>query len=313
MKKNVILELLEKLKIFSITDLDSHYIILLFGHIQISIKHKCKFKYQKAVEYGVTAEKRETPLIVSLTSFPARIKSVDKTINTLLRQRLKPDKVVLWLANEQFPQGRDELPKELLDLEKLGLEIKWCEDLRSYKKLVPSIREYPNAVIVTADDDVYYEDDWLESLYNAHLAHPGTIIVRRGVRIEFDGKKFKPLTARKSKTMDMETPSYLNQVLGCAGCLYPPGSLYPDILKPEKFMKLAPTHDDLFFWAMAVLNRTKIMMTVGYKATIYSVENTQDVALKDVNVTDLVDKIYCEMSQEYPELINIINEELKVS
>ena len=68
------------------------------------------------------------------------------TLYSLLNQTVKPDEVVLWLAKEQFPNGNDDIPPAVLDLQKNGLTIKWCEDLRSYKKLIPSLKEYPVSV-----------------------------------------------------------------------------------------------------------------------------------------------------------------------
>ena len=42
-------------------------------------------------------------VIVSLTTFPARISTVWITIETIFRQEVMPDRIVLWLAKEQFP------------------------------------------------------------------------------------------------------------------------------------------------------------------------------------------------------------------
>ena len=44
----------------------------------------------------------ESKVIISLTSFPKRIDTVYLTIKTLLNQTVKPQKVVLWLAKNQF-------------------------------------------------------------------------------------------------------------------------------------------------------------------------------------------------------------------
>lgn len=53
-------------------------------------------------------------IIVSLTSYPARISTVHLTIDTLLSQTRKADKIILWLAPEQFPNKEDDLPAQLL-------------------------------------------------------------------------------------------------------------------------------------------------------------------------------------------------------
>ena len=154
--------------IFKYRDFDSHYIFKIFN-IRISIKHKSVFNYKPVENYGLSLSDDINPkLIVSLTSHPPRIRTTVVTLNTLLRQTLKPNKLILWLAESQFPKKEKDLPKDLLELRDLGLEIRWCEDFKSYKKLIPALKEFPNDIIITADDDLYYEEDWLESLYQAY-------------------------------------------------------------------------------------------------------------------------------------------------
>ena len=46
----------------------------------------------------------ESRIIVSLTTYPARVQGVWVTIASLLNQTMKPYKVILWLAEEQFPK-----------------------------------------------------------------------------------------------------------------------------------------------------------------------------------------------------------------
>jgi hypothetical protein len=82
---------------------------------------------------------------------------VHKTIETLLNQSHKADKVILWLAEEEFPNKEKGLPRELIQLIKSGLTISWCRDIKSYKKLIPALEKYPKSIIVTADDDLYYQ------------------------------------------------------------------------------------------------------------------------------------------------------------
>ena len=83
---------------------------------------------------GITNQKRKVKVIVSLTSFPARIDIVDITIKSLLMQSLKPDEIILWLAKGQFSGEENGLPTKLLKLKKYGLTINWCNDIKSYKK-----------------------------------------------------------------------------------------------------------------------------------------------------------------------------------
>src|SRR4051794_25515692 len=68
---------------------------------------------------GLTSTPRNPPVIVSLTSTPSRLaRSTDIAIATLLKQRFKPDHVVLWLSDEIKPE---DLPSSFGNLKKAGL------------------------------------------------------------------------------------------------------------------------------------------------------------------------------------------------
>jgi len=238
--------------LFSMQDIDEHTVIKLFG-LKICKKHKVKFDFKEVNEIGVTIEKRTPKLIVSLTTFPARINLVYKTISTLLQQTLKPDEVVLWLADEQFPNR--ELPKNLTHLQEFGLSIKWCEDIKSFKKLIPSLREFPEDIIVTVDDDNYYDKRVLEFLYNSYLKNPKNIHARQAFRVKSDNDFKLSINARNYVYDSTYLPSYLNEPVGCGGVLYPPHCLHLDVLNEEVFMEIIPTNDDIWFWAHALMNR----------------------------------------------------------
>ncbi len=289
-------------------DIDSHFIIKIFN-IRIRLKHKSKFLYNDAVEYGLTTKERSQKIIVTLTSFPKRINTVSKTINTILRQSVKPDKIILWLAKEEFPKGKSELPEDLLKLEKLGLTIDWCENLLSYKKLIPTLRLYPNDIIITADDDIYYEEDWIESLYSQYLKNPEYVYVRRAIRVKYDGNNLIRLSDRQTDYKNFLEPSYLNQLVGCGGCLYPPGCFYKDIYN-IKFLSIIPTHDDIYFWFMLILNHKKIQIVKGFEANVYCIEGTQKFGLCKQNNNNSVgmpnQKAYEIMLKEYPQVLDII-------
>lgn len=202
----------------------------------------------------------EHELIVSLTSFPARIHLVHFAIYSLLKQSLKPNRLVLWLANEQFPGKENDLPKDLLALLPLGLEVRWCEDLKSFKKLIPALRQFPDAIVVTADDDLYYPPDWLKSLYQSWLEYE-TCVHCCGMRqMTWDETgSINPYGLWTWNPPD-GMPAFKNTQLGGYGSLYPPRSLHPDVTNADLLARLSPTADDLWFWAMTVRAGTKIRL-----------------------------------------------------
>jgi hypothetical protein len=211
-------------------------------------------------EYGITTEKRNPKIIVSLTSYPARIPRIHYTIISLLKQTIKPDEVILWLGYEQFPNRNNDLPEELLKLQNHGLTIKYSKDIRSYKKLIPALHEYPDDIIVTADDDVFYPNNWLELLINSYNQDHTVIHCHRAHKITFtqNGDICSYNNWKGTIEYGETMKSYINFMTGVGGVLYPPHSLFKEILKEELFFKLAPTNDDIWFWAMAVMNETKI-------------------------------------------------------
>ena len=225
-------------------------------------------KFFESSELGIIDEKRELEIIVSLTSYPDRIYDIHYNIYSLLKQTLKPNRIILWLGEEQFPNRDKDLSKKLLEFTKYGLTIKYIKDLKSYTKLVPALKEYPNALIVTADDDIFYRNDWLEKLYNGYLEDNKSIICHKIAKIEIKDKKVIPINNWKLPGK-CECSSFSNSLLGFAGVLYPPNCLYKDVFNEELFKKLAPTNDDIWFWAMAVLNNTKITLIENSPFPIY--------------------------------------------
>lgn len=206
----------------------------------------------------------ENNIVVSLTSYPPRIPSLHIGLFSLLAQTLKPQRVILWLAHEQFP-GRDaDLPEAVLKLQELGLEIRWTHDIRSYKKLVPTLAEYADKIIVTADDDTFYPPDWLSSLYASYVqsGYRQMVCAHRVHHITFDDQgKILPYPQWLQHSQNTVPQSFLNFATGVGGILYPPSCLHPDVLREDVFMKLAPTGDDIFFWAMAVLQGSPTCLT----------------------------------------------------
>lgn len=225
---------------------------------------------------GITHVKRSPQLIVSLTSYPKRISVVHKVINSLLRQSLKPDMLVLWLAEEEFPKREKELPKSLLQYTKHGLTIKWCANYRSYKKLIPSLLEFPEDIIVTADDDSIYSEQWLEALHDSYLHYPTNIHGHHAFKYSFD-EQYNIIDSKIVTTA--QTLSKSEMLIGVGGILYPPHSLYKDITISHLYATLAPNNDDFWFWAMARLQGTPIRLIENYCDNIVCLDEAQNESL----------------------------------
>ena len=258
----------------------------IFGCLNVIDFFGIKFKHYttktldsiKVSQKGVTDTPRTKKIIVSLTSFNERIPTLHICLSSLLKQTLKPDMLILWLAKEQFPNLEKDLPNEILDLKNFGLTIRWCNDTKSYKKLIPALKEFPNDIIVTSDDDCYYDKRWLERLYNAYLENPDNIYCHRITKIILKNNKFKGKCEQNYKN-----PSFANKLSGGGGVLYPPHSLYEDITNEALFKELAPTNDDIWFWMMAVLNNRKV--SIVKKPLKYPVARAH---IKDLQILPII-------------------------
>ena len=231
---------------------------------------------------GVSNEKRNPKIIVSLTSYPKRIENIKFTLFSIFNQSLKPNKIILWLAHEEFQCKEKDIPRDVLNFKRLGLEIRWCDNIKSYKKLIPSLKQYPDDIIVTADDDIFYPEDWLERLYEDYLKYPNCIIGQRGRKIYLDNNDFGKYEDWKLIKND-KLPSFLNFLNGAGGILYPPNSLNKDIFNKNLFEKLCPTGDDIWFWAMAVKNKTKLRIISDNLHSLTYVSPAEELGLLGYN------------------------------
>lgn len=223
-------------------------ICCLWGYV---LKFLYDIKFLKIPKLGDT---RQADVIVSLTSYGRRVSScvVFYTIASLLRQQVQPKRIILWLAENEWSDT--ELPEKLLQLKGKGLEIRYCKDIRSYKKLIPTIELCPNEDIITVDDDLIYSSDTIMYLYNTHIKYPNDIIcLNANNPIIINGC---PSFYECWKSTKRDNSGLLIFPIGVGGIYYPQGSLCPEVVRDDLFMKLCPLADDIWFWFNGLRNST---------------------------------------------------------
>lgn len=258
----------------------------------------------------------DKPVIISLTTFPGRISIVHETIRSLKNQSFKPDKIVLYLSEKEFPKKMREIPNTLKELQDEIFEIHWIKKtLFSFQKLIPTLKEYPDAVIVTADDDILYSRNWLKLLVRAYQENPTNIHCHRAHRITFKRGQVRSYNDWEMGKRD-ESIAYNNFLTGVGGVLYPPHCLDEEIINDRLFLKLCPKADDIWIWAMALRHHTKIHVL---KENITALEltpgsqegaclckiNTGEECYNDVQLRNVFKK--------YPEVLTLIKSERKTN
>ncbi len=233
---------------------------------------------------GINRQHRERKIIVSLTSYPKRIHTVWLTIETLLRQSVKPDQIILWLAGSQF-ENLECLPLELLRLQERGLTIRFCDDLLSHKKYMYVMQEHPDDLIILVDDDMFYPKDTIKKLLQLHQEFPQDICTMTAQYI-WPSFQSMPSLWRNPKLYEHIKHSDRLQIFTGSGSLYPPGSLDQTAFDKGLAMRLCPYADDLWLTFMARRRGTKITMQNPWRAFPVTIYGTNVGSLWYINAQD---------------------------
>lgn len=264
-------------------------------NFEISIKHQIKKQHLSNLTMnsdisGISKEKqpKEKQIIVSLTTYGLRIDTVYLAIESIFQQTLKADKVVLYISEKDF--WDDKIPILLRKQMERGLEIRYVKDIGPYTKLLYALKDFPNDIVITIDDDYIYPIDTIEKLVRAHSIHPKAVcchhsrtITKKDRQRLYHYNSF-PQTYPSNHSL---SDNYLAE--GFGGVLYPPNALHEDVFKENLFKKLSPMADDLWFKAMELLNGTPVLQIARNKSWIYEmsrIESVQDTGLMNVNVTN---------------------------
>lgn len=252
-------------------------------------------------------------LVVSLTTFPDRIDDVWISISTIMNQTLKAKKIILWLAKKQYPKDYV-LPKSLDRLVKRGLEIRYCDkDLMPHKKYFYTMQEYPEDIVVTIDDDIFYPENHLEMLWKKHLEYPEAVCCWYAGKVRFDeqGRLLKYNDWESDVSGGLE-PTMLLLPVGCGGVLYPPHALKSEVFDMEKIKKLCIKTDDLWLKTMEVLNGTQCVRCVSKSNIFFGLIKTRHKGLFKENAdSDGNDVALRNILCAYPEVEKILYQESK--
>jgi len=257
----------------------------------------------------------DSELIVSLTSYPKRFNILQTTIQSLLNQTVKPDRVILWLYEKDF----DYLPTSVFELERFGLQILLIkEDWKSYKKIIPTLEKFPNSYIITCDDDVLYKSTLIEELVDFYHK-VGGVVAQRAHIIQFESNgDLSPYL----KWIEDTPPRNFYEVsspfvfpTGVGGVLYPPNCFHDNVIDIAKALELCPTADDVWLYFMASYNNSTFSL-IGERDFIDLNQDLND-SLWSINIQGANDRQIKNMIGEFgmPKTlkkdINNYNENLK--
>lgn len=250
---------------------------------------------------------KQQEVVVSLTSFPPAIPFAFKAIQSILNGSVLPDRLVLYVTLSEFAE--EKLPNELVTLAENNpiFSIRnYNRNIRSYRKLIPALIDFPEAVIVTIDDDINYDRNMLRDLLYWHERFPNAVLAHRAKRIKI-GKPYREWKKYRwyhflFKKINL---GFNNLPTGVGGVLYPPHSLKEDMLDPDLFTKIAPTTDDIWFWAAATVNDTPLLPVPFGHNKPKGLPKPKSISLKTVNFKGKTDKnaeVMAAVLEHYPQI-----------
>lgn len=231
-------------------------------------------------------------VIVSMTTYPKRTKAVPQALLPLLHQTVAPDRIVLCLAREDFPEADLVAYPEIAEAERNGVQILWSErTLGPHDKYFWTMRSFPDAIVITVDDDLIYPLNLVEMLLETHFRHPQAVVAWRTHLVKAIGgtQEEGPLRLAPYADWTLEQKLHLDEprcdllATGGAGALYPPRIFDEALFDEDGIRELAPCADDL--WMLLHELRSRIpVVNVPSTYELRYVPDSQECALCHENL-----------------------------
>lgn len=230
--------------------------------------YKIRVKYDLKIRHRINVSKIIEPtVVVSLTSYGQRLRhSVEFSIYSLLKQKLRPAKIIVWC--DEGDVTPDKLPKSYTLLQQYGVEFReYAPKIRSYKKLIPTLKEFPDYHHIIVDDDIYYSPELVKELYMVHQQEPDAIVAHAVTVPLFDetSKELLPYRQWAQYIGKVNAPQGYNRMtivpLGYGGIFYPKNAFDKEVENEEVFRNLCPLADDLWFYVHGIrlgINKIKV-------------------------------------------------------
>lgn len=197
---------------------------------------------------------------VCITSFPARIKSLDIVVRSLIAQSIQAQRITIVLGRDEFP-STGHLPSQLRELCSDTIGIHLTDRTRhNYDKLFHGAQSSRVAIF---DDDVIHKGNTIEKLIDTSRKHPGCVIANRSHRITLtdDRRGIRPYSDW-DKEMIQETPSHLVFPTGAGGVLYDKAFFTaPQVGDDHMILRTAPFADDIWLKVQSIMKGIKAVTT----------------------------------------------------
>lgn len=224
-----------------------------------------------------------TEVIVSLTSYGERLGNVDLAIRSILANTVVPDRIILWVDEET----KGKLPARVQQMEDYGVEIRrGVENLRPHNKYFYTMRENPDSIVITVDDDEMYAADTVQTLLEQYVRHPGCVIARRVHRILWNatGTELLPYGQWGWEWHESSEPRMDLIATGVGGVLYPPHSIGERALNADAIKQASLGADDIWLKVNEVIDGAPVVYAPNKHLHPLTIPDSQGETLNASNV-----------------------------
>ena len=224
-------------------------------------------------------------LILSFSSIPSRFGELSDTVESILRQKVKPDRIEVYIPHSyrRFPDWDGTLPSLPEEFNIVRIE----NDYGPASKVLPAIERYydDNVDLVYCDDDRVYPANWLSALVKERQRRPHDAIANWGFMVTKRSFLRSPIRLRSvfdlpyryNKIRDtihhwrtgepkrkqervwryLRDGGFIDIMEGFAGCMIKPKMYDPDVFNiPEKIWAV----DDIWLSGMLAKNGRNIWL-----------------------------------------------------
>jgi hypothetical protein len=216
---------------------------------------------------------------------------------------MKPDIIFLCLAKEEA-KDESELPSSVQELKKYGIQFFFADDnLKPHKKYFYAIKNYPNSIVITVDDDVIYDQNLVSDLYASFIQYPAAVSARRVHKmVKDENNHLLPYNKWLYEYKKETEPSFALFTTGVGGVLYPPGILPPETFNIEKIKELCLDADDVWLKFMELKNKIPVVWVKSRRVHPLTIKKAQEYSLQKNNFHKNMNDKYIACLQKYFEI-----------
>ena len=112
-------------------------------------------------------------IYISISTIPQRLKNLNQSVESLLKQTRKPDKIFINIPYNYKRFNETIKDNQIPKFDNSLVEVTRCEDCGPGTKLLGSLNKFEkNSLVILADDDHVYEDYMVEKFFYFYSKAP---------------------------------------------------------------------------------------------------------------------------------------------